>query len=150
MRKVRKFVMPEDGDTSGLLNTDNTYKLLMDYFGFSDTEYVHSEFDRENIFYQRWRASIKDDIENILAENWVIYFDPGASGPPLSQDEIRKRIEELWLSVKEPGDSAFELDTFKNYLIRKSIRSALKECQRLAFRIDKSFDELDPEKVNVH
>lgn len=136
---VKKHINPEMLYSSG---PDNTYKLLMDYFGLSDTEYIDSEFVKEKIFYQRWRTSIKDDIENILSEKWKVYFDPGASMRPLSESEVKSKINERWNMLKGPNDKAFDMKKFKDYLIRHSISTKLEECQKLAIKIDKSFDEL--------
>jgi len=148
IRIVRKYVTPEDGNPMSLLNTENTYKLLMDYFGLSNTEYINSEFDKEDISVQRWRTSIKDDIENILSEKWNAFFDPGASKPPMSSGEIEKEINGRWQELKDAKEAKFELEKFKNYLILDSIRTKLPELQTLANAIVISFDELNLNKAH--
>jgi hypothetical protein len=144
VRLVRNYGNNKNTKVMMLLNSDNIYKLLMDYFGFSDTDYMYSEFEKENIFYQRWRTSIKDDIEAILSENWQKYFDPGASKPPMSQDEIKSEIMNTWKSIKGPNDIDFDMKKFQNYLIRRSIDESLTESQILAIKIQKKIDELKP------
>ncbi len=44
---------------------------------------------------QRFRNSLIEDLEAVIAENWAYCLDPSASEPPLSPDEIVRRVAEV-------------------------------------------------------
>ena len=135
-------LVKEDGGgfENGHLDENSTYALLIDYFAITNSDYVYSELDEESIFYQRWRTSIKDDIENILSEKWQAYFDPGTSAPVLDEVGMNDLINERWDRLRRPEDEIFDTEKFKRYLIQDSIRSKLTRLQKLGFDIETALD----------
>lgn len=137
VRLVKDYVVKtEKIKNTALLMNHDLYRLVMDYFGYSDSDFVHSEFDTAKIAYQRWRKSIKNNIEFILSEDWQSYCDRGGIKRLMTESEKENWVYETWERLKEPGDREFNIDVFKKYLIRDSIIRTINECQWLADKIN--------------
>lgn len=141
VRLVKKY----DDLDKNTPESDALMGLIMRYFGIPDANYTDAEYEAEDVFYQRWRKSIGEDIQFILSENWNAYFDRGASRPPKS--DWKPEIRSEWESIRRPSDKKFDMEKFKEYLIRKSISSNLQQSQRLAIKIEEAIDELAASSV---
>jgi hypothetical protein len=97
-----------------------------------DTRIVNPLSNEEQpdlIYTQLWRQSLIGELSNIFKENWQMVFDPSASRPPLTEEEIEQEIGQKLSRFNIAPEEDRKIEKLKGTLALEALDSIVHEMQ---------------------
>lgn len=90
---------------------------------------------------QRFRNSLIEDLEAVIAHNWAYCLDPSASEPPLSPTEVTRRVAEI-ANAAGLADADPDLEArIRQIFAMRAIDSIVEEMQEAYAAVSARFHE---------